>query len=69
MLEDFVDSSPERVAGPVVNGRKVGTRDGLKNLLDESFLDALYLAEEADGFIMSSFYDCRYCIECSCSNG
>jgi hypothetical protein len=42
MLKDFVDSSPERVAGPVANGRKLGSRDSLNNLLDESFLDALY---------------------------
>jgi hypothetical protein len=62
MLKDLVDSSPERVAGPVTNGRKVGSRDGLNNLLDESFFDTLYFAEEADCFIMSSFYDCCYCI-------
>jgi hypothetical protein len=57
MLKDLVDSSSERVAGPVANGRKVRSRDGLNNLLDESFLDALDFTEEADCFVMSRFLD------------
>jgi hypothetical protein len=59
MLKDLVDSSPERVAGPVVNGRKVRSHDGLNNLLDESFLDVLDFTEEADCFVMSRFLDCH----------
>jgi hypothetical protein len=60
MLKDLVDSSPERVAGTTVaNGRKVRSRDGLNNLLDESFLDTLDFTEEADCFVMSHFLDCH----------
>ena len=68
VFDDFIDCASERVACPVADGRKVGSRDGLNNLLDESLLDALYFTEETDCFVVSSFHDDRDCIGRGCRN-
>ena len=52
VCDDFVDCASERVACPVADGRKVGSRNGLvNNLLNEGFLDALDFAEDANFFL------------------
>ena len=58
VCDDFVDCASERVTCPVADGRKVGSRNGLNNLLNEGFLDALDFAEDANFFLMCFFHDC-----------